>query len=219
MSVTLRRSALALLLPAVLLSVLATPAAAQNARASGIVRDTSGKPIKGATIRAVNPDAIPAEVTAVTNGDGRWAMIGLRSGSYTFIAEAPDFFTMKADAPTRTANNPPISFVLARDPGPVPGALATNIQGQLDAANALRDQGRFDQAIAAYQEIRTKNPKLTHVSLVMGDVYRTRASKETEPAARRAFLDQAIASYDDVLKTDAEHARARASRAEAAAAR
>jgi tetratricopeptide (TPR) repeat protein len=219
MSVTLRLSALALVLPAVLLSVLATPAVAQNARASGIVRDTSGKPIKGATVRAVNPDAIPAEVTSVTNSDGRWAMIGLRSGTYTFIAEAPDFFPMKAEAPTRTANNPPISFVLARDPGPVPGALATNIQGQLDAANALRDQGRFDQAIAAYQEIRTRNPKLTHVSLVLGDVYRTRASRETEPAARRALLDQAIASYDDVLKADAEHARARARRAEAAAAR
>jgi hypothetical protein len=53
----------------------------------------------------------------------------------------------------------------------------------------------------------------------MGDVYRTRASKETEPAARRALLDQAIASYDDVLKSDAGHARARTGRAEAAAAR
>lgn len=219
MSATPRLSVLAVLLPAVLVSVLATPAAAQNARASGIVRDTSGKPIKGATIRAVNPDAIPAEVTAVSNNDGRWAMIGLRSGSYTFIAEAPDFFTMKADAPTRTANNPPLNFVLAHDPGPIPGALSNNIQGQLDAANALRDQRRFDQAIAAYQDIRTKNPKLTHVSLVMGDTYRTRAAKEAEPAARRAFLDQAIASYDEVLKADAAHPRARAGRAEATAAR
>lgn len=218
MAVTLRLSALALL-PAVLLGLMAVPAAAQNARAGGSVRDTSGKPIKGATIRAVNPDAIPAEVTAVTNNDGRWAMIGLRSGTYTFIAEAPDFFSVKADAPTRTANNPPINFTLARDPGPIPGALANNIQGQLDAANALRDQGRLDQAIAAYQDIRARNPKLTHVSLVLGDVYRTRASKETEPAARRALLDQAIASYDDVLKADAEHARARARRAEAAATR
>lgn len=214
----LRPSVLALV-PALLLGIFATAAGAQSARAGGSIRDTNGKPIKGATVRAINPDAIPSEVTAVTNNDGRWAMIGLRSGTYTFVAEAPDFFPMKAEAPTRTANNAPINFVLARDPGPLEGALATNIQGQLDAANSLRDQGRFDQAIAAYQDIRARNPKLTHVSLVMGDVYRTRASKEPDPAARRTLLDQAIASYDDVLKADAAHARARAGRAEAAAAR
>lgn len=198
---------------------LVVPAAAQNARAAGTVRDTNGKPIKGATIRATNPDAIPPEVTAVSNNDGRWAMIGLRSGTYTFTAEAPDFFPMKTDAPTRTANNPAINFVLPRDPGPVPGALTANIQGQLDAANALRDQGRFEQAIAAYQDIRSKNPKLTTVNLVLGDVYRTRASKEPDTAAKRAFLEQAIASYDEVLKADATHERARTGRAEAAAAR
>ena len=49
--------------------------------------------------------------------------------------------------------------------------------------------------------------------------YRTRAEKESEPAARRRFLDQAIASYDEVLKADAAHQRARAGRAEATAAR
>lgn len=213
-SAMLRLSAVAFLLVS-----LAAPAAAQSARAAGTVRDTSGKPIKGATIRAVNPDAIPPEVTAISNADGRWAMIGLRSGTYNFSAEAPEFFPMRADAPTRTANNPPINFVLARDPGPVPGALTNNIQGQIDAAHALRDQGRFDQALSAYQDIRAKNPKLTHVSLVMGDTYRVRAQKETDPAARRALLDQAIASYDEVLKADAAHAGARAGRTEAAAAR
>lgn len=204
---------------ATLLVSLAAPAAAQSARAAGTVRDTSGKPIKGATIRAVNPDAIPPEATAISNADGRWAMIGLRSGTYTFSAEAPEFFPMRAEAPTRTANNPPINFVLARDPGPVPGALTNNIQGQIDAAHALREQGRFDQALAAYQDIRTKNPKLTHVNMVIGDTYRVRAQKEADPAARRALLDQAIASYDEVLKADAAHLAARARRTEAAAAR
>lgn len=218
-SSTFRASARVLLLSAALVGVMAAPAAAQNGRANGIVRDTGGKPIKGATIRAINPDAIPAEVTAVSNNDGRWAMIGLRSGTYSFIVDAPDFYSMKADAPVRSANNQPINFVLARDPGPIPGALTQNIQGQLDAANALRDQGRLDQAITAYQDIRSRNPKLTHVSLVMGDVYRIRAQKEPDAAARRALLDRAIASYDEVLKADATQARARSGRAEAAAAR
>jgi tetratricopeptide (TPR) repeat protein len=198
---------------------LGTPAVAQTARATGSVKDTNGKPIKGATIRASNPDAI-SEVTSVADNNGRWAMIGLRSSpNWTFVAEAPGYFTFKAQAAARTANNPPLNFVLARDPGPIPGALTPNVQGQLDAAHALRDQGRFDQAIAAYQDIRTRNPKLTHVNLVIADVYRTRAGKETEPAARRALLDLALSSYDEVLKADASNARAMAARAETAASR
>jgi tetratricopeptide (TPR) repeat protein len=198
---------------------IATPASAQSARASGSVRDTNGKPIKGATIRASSPEAV-SEITSVTDNNGRWAMLGLRSSpNWTFVAEAPGYFTFKAQAAARTANNPPLNFVLAKDPGPIPGALTPNVQGQLDAANALRDQGRFDQAIAAYQDIRTRNPKLTHVNLVIADVYRTRAGKEAEPAARRAFLDMALSSYDEVLKVDATNERAKAARAETAASR
>jgi len=200
-------------------AVLASPAAAQGARATGSVRDTGGKPIKGATIRALNPDAIPSEITSATDKDGRWAMIGLRSATWTFVAEAPGFFKVQVQAPARTANNQPINFILARDPGPIPGALTPNIQGQIDAANALRDQGRYDQATSAYQEILARNPKLTHVNMVMADLYRTRASKEAQPAARRALLDLAIASYDEVLKSDTSNEVAKAARAEADALR
>jgi hypothetical protein len=196
------------------LVVTATAADAQGARATGSVRDTTGKAVKGATIRAVNPDAIPSEVTSVANTDGRWAMIGLRSGAgWTFIAEAPGYFSVKTEAVARVANSAPLNFVLARDPGPVPGALTPNIEGQIDAANALRDQGRHEQAIAAYQDIRSRNPKLTHVNFVIAEMYLGRAAQEAEPAPRRALVDLAIASYDEVLKVDGSNERARAARA------
>jgi hypothetical protein len=198
----------------------AAPAAAQNARAIGTVRDTGGKAIKGATVRAINPDATPGEVTAVTDANGRWGMIGLRSGAtWTFVAEAPGFFAFKAETVPRTANTAPLNFVLARDPGPVPGALTPNIQGQIDAANALRDQGRYEQATAAYQDISSRNPKLTHVNFILGEIYVVRAARESDPAARRALLDLAVGAYDDVLKGDAENERAITARANVIASR
>jgi tetratricopeptide (TPR) repeat protein len=201
---------------AVLVVAAAAPASAQTARATGTVRDTSNKPIKGATIRAINPDALPSEVTSVADSNGRWAMLGLRSGpNWTFVAEAPGFFTVKVQAPARTANNPPLNFVLAHDPGPIPGALTQNIEGQIGAATALRDQGRYEQAIAAFQEIRTKNPKLTNVNFIMAELYLSRAKQEAEPAARRALLDLAVGSYDEVLKADAGNDRAKNARSEA----
>jgi hypothetical protein len=148
-------------------------------------------------------------------------MIGMRTGTYAFVVEAPGFLTVQASANVRTAASAPLAFTMARDPGPIPGALPANIQAQLSAANMLRDQGRFDQALNAYQEIRAKNPKLSAVSMVIGSVYRSRAAQEADPVARRALLDRAIESYRIVVDADAENDRARRElesiRAEAAA--
>lgn len=186
----------------------ASSVSAQSARATGTVRDTDGRPIKGATIRATNPDAIPSQIVSTSDDKGRWAMIGLRTGTWTFDVEAPGFAPVQAPAGVRVAGTPPMAFTLARDPGPLPGALPSNIQAQLTAANMMRDQGRLDQAITAYREIRAKNPKLTAINLVIGDAYRKKASQETDQAARRSLLDLAIESYSEVLKADAENTRA-----------
>jgi hypothetical protein len=194
-----------LVLTAVIALGIVSSASAQSARAFGTVRDTDGKPIKGATIRASNPEAYPPQIVSTTDDKGRWAMLGMRIGAYAFVVEAPGFLPVQASTNVRTAASPPLVFTMARDPGPVPGALPPNIQAQLTAANMLRDQGRLDQAISVYQEIRAKNPKLTTVSMVIGNMYRTRAAQETDPQARRELLDRAIASYTELLSADAEH--------------
>jgi tetratricopeptide (TPR) repeat protein len=190
-----------------LLLVMATAAAAQG-RAMGTVRDTAGKPIKGATIKATNPDASPSQFASATDDKGRWAMIGLRSGTWHFTVEAPGYFAVETNAPIRVAAAPPMQFALAKDPGPIPNALDRNIQQLIQDAASLRDAGRLDQAIAAYQEIRTKNPKLTSVNLVIGDLYRRKATQETDAGARQNLYRQALDAYDQILKSDATNERA-----------
>jgi len=76
---------------AVIVVCLAVPALAQTARASGTVKDTSGKTMKGATVRATNKDAYPSQITSTTDDKGRWAMIGLRTGTWTFVVESPGY--------------------------------------------------------------------------------------------------------------------------------
>ncbi len=187
---------------------LAGGASAQSGRAMGTVKDQAGKAIKGATVRAVNPDASPSQFASATDDKGRWAMIGLRSGSWRFIVEAPGYLTVESNIPVRVAAAPPLGFTLVRDPGPVPNAVDRNIEQLIQDAAALRDQGRFDQAIAAYQDIRSRNPGLTSVNLVIGDLYRRKAAQETDPAARQTLLRQALDAYDTLLKTDATNERA-----------
>jgi hypothetical protein len=190
---------------------LAAPgsASAQAGRAAGIVRDTGGRPIRSATVRAVNPVAHPSEITSTTDTKGRWAMIGLASGPWRFTVEAPGFAPANAEVPIRVAGGPPLTFTLARDLGPLPGALDKNIQQALIDASTLRDQGRFDQAISAYEDIRVKNPKLTSVNLVLGDVYRQKAAQQNDASSRQTLLNQAMTSYSEMLKSDAENEHAK----------
>jgi hypothetical protein len=200
---------LQLVAAAAFIVTLAAPAAAQTGRIQGVVRDVGGEPIKGATIRAVHPDAIPREFTSATDERGRWAIIGMRIGpNWRFIAEAPGYFPEEGTAQVRSTLGQPLVFTLRKDPGPIPGALAKDIMGQLTVANSLRDQGRYDEAIAAYQSIQTQNAKLTTVSLVLGNVYRDKAERESG-AARRTSLEKAAAAYQAVLKDDAENERAK----------
>jgi len=188
---------------------LAAPAAAQTGRASGLVRDQNGKPVRSAIVRADNPIAYPPKVTSTSDDKGRWAMIGLGSGEWRFTVEAPGYVAQSASVMVRSAGTPPLTFTLPRDPGPIPGALEKNIQQQVADANALRDQGRLDQAISVYQDIRTKNQKLTSINFLLADAYRRKAALERDPAAKRSLFQQAIGSYDELLKVDAANERAR----------
>jgi len=190
-----------------LLLGLAVGAHAQG-RATGTVKDATGKGIKGATVKATNPDASPAQFASATDDKGRWAMIGLKSGTWHFTVEAPGYFTVETNAPIRVAAAPPMQFMLGKDPGPIPNALDRNIQQLIQDAAAMRDAGRIDQALVAYQDIRTKNPKLTSVNLVIGDLYRRKAMQETDSGARQNLYRQALDAYDQLLKSDATNERA-----------
>jgi len=195
---------------AVFTLALAGAAEAQTGRVSGVVKDTAGKPIKGATVRAINPEASPREFTSTTDDKGRFAMLGLRTtATWHFVAEAPGFFLSEGDAVIRSQPGMPFEFTMRRDPGPLAGALVKDIQEQLAAANALRDEGRFDQAIAAYQSIQSKNPKLTTLNLVLAGAYRERADREGDPVARVTLLEKAVTAYTDLLKDDAGNERAK----------
>ena len=173
----------------------------------------------GATIRAIHPD-MPRQVISTSDSKGRWVMLGLRVGTYTFVVAAPGFIPFTGEALVRTAAAAPLIFTLVQEPGPMPGALAANIQAQIGAANYLRDQGRIDQAIRAYEDIRARHSTLTSLNLVIAATYRRKAALESDTSARRAALQRAIECYTEMLKTDPdnEHAKVElaSTRAEAA---
>lgn len=139
----------------------AATAAAQSGAVRGNVVDSEGQPIKGAVIRAANPNSRPVEIASTSDARGRFAMIGLVGGMWSFVAEAPGFMPQQGRAMVRSSvtGNASLEFVLTRVTAPTPTAVSRQIETELAEAYALRAEGKFDQAIAAYQDIASKDPR------------------------------------------------------------
>jgi hypothetical protein len=99
---------------ATLTLALAAAASAQTAgRIIGTIKDPDGKAIKGATVRATN-EAVNARITSTTDDKGRFAMIGVRSGRWIIVAEAPNFLPLQGTADVSSSNMPVLSLTLQR---------------------------------------------------------------------------------------------------------
>ena len=181
----------------------AAAASAQVARVSGIVRDDLGQPIKGATIRAENPDAPLGSITGATDDKGRFAIIGLARGEWMFTAEAPGYQSQYTELNiVRTGTPlPPLVFSLSKaivkPPAGVEGVTAKDLQQQLASAEALYKQQKYEDAVAVYRTILRNAPSMAIVNLQIAAAYRS--TKD---------YDKAIAAYNELLKTEPDNGQA-----------
>jgi tetratricopeptide (TPR) repeat protein len=190
-------------LPAAVFVGWAALASGQVARISGIVKDDGGQPLKGATIRADNPDAALGTLTAASDEKGRFAMIGLARGEWMFTAEAPGFQPsfIPLNIQRIGTPNPPLMFTLqkapVRPPPGVEGVTAKDLQQQLSAADSLYAQNKYDEAIGIYRTILGNAPSMAVVHLQIAAAYRS--AKE---------YDKAAAAYNDLLKLEPANQKA-----------
>jgi tetratricopeptide (TPR) repeat protein len=165
---------------ALTIGLFSAQAEAQIGRVAGTIRDEDGRPVKGATIVAENRDQAPSTFTASSDAKGRFSILGMRRGRWTFTAQAPGFEPVSTQADVVTVRpNPPLDLRLERSPthakpGPLAGIDARALQRQIDGAEALADKGELDAAITAYRELLIRVPALTSVHLRLGELYEAR---------------------------------------------
>jgi tetratricopeptide (TPR) repeat protein len=184
-----------------LVSALAGRASAQ-ARVSGTVVDDTGKAVRAATVTAQNSD-VGQTFTASTDEKGRFTMIGLRNGQWRLIASAPGYLAEAGVVQLRTGNNAnaPVLIAIRRSGigmGPLGSISAKELQSELGAADALFNQKRWDEAVAAYRALLAKAPSITAINLQIGAAYRGKGD-----------YDAAILAYRDMLRLDADSEKAR----------
>ena len=177
---------------------------AQMGRFSGVVLDDRSQPLRGATIRAENPNGTPAAITSASDAKGQFYFIGLRTGQWKFTVEAPGFLPAEFSVPIRTssATGRPVGIKLQRDAalvlgGPLAGVDAKLLRADLAAADNAFAKGDFDSAIINYRAVLLRAPALTLVNLQIGNAYRQK--KDNAKAAD---------AFDAVLKIEPTNAAA-----------
>jgi tetratricopeptide (TPR) repeat protein len=207
------------LVAAALVWMVAATAGAQTGRVGGTVKDESGNPIKGATVTAENPSASPSSFTAITDDKGRFSIIGMRSGQWKFTATMQGYAPEAGSLNVQTIGspNPPIIFTLKKGggggaTGALAGANAKELQAELAAADQAFNSKQWDDAIQKYQAVLAKAPAITAINLQIGQTYRNKAddARRQDPKADvKPIYDQALASYEAVLKTDPNNDKAK----------
>lgn len=191
----------------------ASPARAQGelTRVSGVVKDDTGVPVRGAVVTAHNPASAPATYTTTTDNKGQFAILGLRRGVWTIAARAPGYEPDEISGPIQRGRPiPPIEFMLRKSPTPGPrGALAgvdvSKVQVDLTAAEAAAAAGKVDEALALYQKTLAAVPALTEINAAIGELY-----------ARKHEPGRALAAYQTLLAVQPGDEKAKASVSEIA---
>ena len=184
--------------------ITAQPVLAQQSVIRGVVRDTAGNPITEATVMAesrVSPRVIETE----TDDSGRFSFIGLERGRWLFTIQKRGYQPTQGFAPIRrTGNSGIVSLTMEVDlldppvssTGVLAGIRADDLQAEVNAANALFDQGDYTGAISAYQGILEQVPALTSLNLQIGHAYREEQDFTQARAAYRKVPSDTPASKE-----------------------
>src|SRR5437763_5216265 len=154
--------------------------------------------------RGVLAALLTIALAATADDKGRFSIIGLKSGQWSFSAQAPGFGPEagKLNVSTIGAPNPPLTFTMKKGGAGGPtsalgSTAAKDLQADLANADTLYNAQKYDEAIAAYRQIMAKAPALSVINLQIAAAYRNK--KE---------YDNAIAAYNDLLKVDPNNDKA-----------
>ncbi|HEY8551367.1 MAG TPA: carboxypeptidase regulatory-like domain-containing protein [Vicinamibacterales bacterium] len=173
----------------------AAPARAQphNGRIVGRIVDDHGKPVAGATVEAQNAQATPPVRTAVSDDNGRFGLMGLRSGTWMVMVTARGHepaalgIDVQPQRPGATITIPLVRIPIEQVPTFTTLSSAEVLQ-ELDRAAEHLAGGRPDQALAIYDALLKKAPALTTLHVARSRALRARGDFEAAREACRTLL-------------------------------
>ena len=189
------------------LAVGQTAMAQGTGQVRGTVLDEDGNPMEGVQITATNPaprsGAEIAEFVTTTGGDGRFAILGMASSTWDFLAEIEGYHPQEGPSRITQSQNADVNFALTRIRHSLELALGDEafegldpeaISDELDAADDAFNAANWDAAISGYQSVLAQLPQLSSINIQIGSAY-----------AQKAEYESAITSFQEALVDDPEN--------------
>ena len=186
------------------LAAFAIPAQAQTGAVKGKVVDGKNKPVEGAKITISMIQGMNRKFETKTNRKGEFVQIGLSPGAYEVIAEKDGLtqsFPVRVGLDTQEVNftlKPGGEGVGASDEERKKAeARMAAIRTAFDEGVALSSAGKYDEAIAKFNEVAAQAPKCTECYTNIGSIN-----------LRKKDLDAAEAAYKKAIEINPNSADA-----------
>jgi tetratricopeptide (TPR) repeat protein len=189
----MKRVSVAAGLVAASLLVPASPGWAQSTGAvRGRVVDEKGQPLMEALVNLDFQGGVTRKFDTKTNKKGEFTQVGLSPGGYRITANKEGFqgafidMRVSLGEPTQLPDLKLVSKATAVAAAGNEADKANNALRELFAkAGQLSQEGKSDEAIAAYQEVLAKNPQIAEADYNIGYL---QGQKKNWPAAEAAYL-------------------------------
>ena len=162
-----------------------------RARVVGYVYDQQGNPIEGVTVKLYSLRAEEG-FELKTDENGKWVAMGIRGGGWTLdfqkVGYMPKGISIEVES---FGKNPDVEITLEEVEGIV---LTEELKEKLEAGNNLFDEGKYEQAVQAYQKLLEDNPDVYVVNLNVGNCY-----------FQMEQYEKAVEYYQKVLEEDPEN--------------
>lgn len=164
------------------------------ARLGGVVVDVNGKPIPSAKVVLVFTQDENVKQETTSNKKGEWGFLGIGTGNWMVTASAPGFIpaTQKCQVSQLGQGNPTVTLKLQRaEKGTAPVVQDEASFALLDGANQNYQDGKYDAALALFQQFLDKNPDAYQVELSIGDCYREKGDYPNAVKNYNHLIEQA----------------------------
>lgn len=169
-------------------------------RISGDVLDESGAKVQGAQV-LVESLKSGTRFETKTDKKGHFAVGGLGTGTWRVTASKEGYLSATTEAQvSQLAANPPAILTLRKTAGSGAPATAEAAGGLLDKGNALLKEGRYDEAIAAFEEFAAKFPEVFAVHLNIGSALKEKGDLDRAESEFKAVLDKNGPGLEDLRK-------------------
>lgn len=169
-------------------------------RISGDVVDESGAKVPGALVIVESPRS-NARLEAKTDKRGHFAIGGLGTGTWRVTISKEGYLSSSTEIQvSQLAANPPVNLTLTKASA---GGAATSAEAGgslLDSGNALLKAGRYDEALAAFEEFAAKFPDVYAVHLNIGSAYMEKGDLDRAGAEFKSVLDHIGPAMEDLRK-------------------